>query len=71
MYHIIYDFIYTYLFSGGELDNYSTQLLGVTTTMSEWCSHTLSIIAVVLIYVFLVIFLKWLFKLVGGLFLLK
>ena len=71
MYDIIYQYIYTYLFSGGGLDNYSTELLGVTTTMSEWCSHTLSIIAIVLIYIFLVIFLKWLFKLVSGLFLLK
>lgn len=71
MYSIIYDFIYTYLLSGGDLDNYSMQLLGVTTTMSQWLSHCLSIISIVLIFVFLVIFLKWIFKLVSGLFLLR
>lgn len=71
MYSIIYDFMYTYLLSGGTLDNYETELFGVTTSLSQWLAHMFSIVSIALIFIFLVIFLKWLFKLVSGLFLLK
>lgn len=71
MYQIIYDFIYTYLFATSDLDNYSDTILGVSTNMAEWLSHSLTIISIVLIFVFLIIFIKWLFKLVSGLFMLR
>lgn len=37
-------------------------------SFGEWLSHTFTIISIALIFIFLIIFIKWLFKLFGGLF---
>lgn len=71
MYTLIYQFIHDYLFDDLGLQGYSQQIMGVNTDMSVWLSHSLTIISMVLIFVFLVIFIKWIFKLVSGLFMLR
>lgn len=71
MYTLIYQFIHDYLFNDSNLENYTDEIMGVSTDMSVWLSHCLTIISMILIFVFLVIFIKWIFKLVSGLFLLK
>lgn len=71
MYTLIYQFIHDYLFNDSNLASYSKTILGVNTDMTVWLSHSLTIISMVLIFTFLVIFIKWIFKLVSGLFLLK
>ncbi|MBO7528051.1 MAG: hypothetical protein J6T74_09235 [Clostridia bacterium] len=71
MYDLIYGYIHDYLFASIELENYSMFIMGVNTDLSVWLAHTCTIIAMVLIFTFLIIFIKWLFKLVSGLFLLK
>lgn len=71
MYTLIYQFIHDYLFNDVALESYSKTILGVNTDLSVWLSHSLTIISMVLIFTFLVIFIKWIFKLVSGLFLLK
>lgn len=71
IYTLIYGYIYQYLFNDSNLQAYSQSVLGVNTNMAEWLSHSLTIVSMILIFVFLVIFIKWLFKLVSGLFLLK
>ena len=71
MYTLIYQFIHDYLFNDSNLENYTQTIMGVNTDMSVWLSHSLTIISMILIFVFLVIFIKWIFKLVSGLFLLK
>lgn len=70
MYQLIYQFILEHLFNG-SLSSYSTEIFGVSTNMNIWLSHSLTIISMILIFVFLVIFMKWLFRLASGLFLLK
>lgn len=71
IYTLIYGYIYQYLFNDSNLQSYEDTILGVNTNMAQWLSHSLTIIAMVLIFVFLVIFIKWIFKLVSGLFLLR
>jgi len=71
MYDLIYGYIHDYLFASVGLGQYSMEIMGVSTDLTEWLSHTCTIISMALIFIFLVIFLKWLFKLVSGLFLLK
>lgn len=71
IYTLIYGYIYQYLFNDSNLQAYEDTILGVNTNMAQWLSHSLTIIAMVLIFVFLVIFIKWIFKLVSGLFLLR
>lgn len=66
MYNLIYDFIYDNLLVG-YLDNYTSEIMGVSTNFSEWLAHCLTITSIVLIFVFLVLFIKWTFKLVSGL----
>lgn len=71
IYSLIYGYIYQYLFNDSDLQAYSQSVLGVDTNMAQWLSHTLTITSMILIFVFLIIFIKWIFKLVSGLFLLK
>lgn len=70
MYTLIYDFLLEHFFNG-TLNQYSTEIMGITTNMNIWLAHTFTIIVMALIFVVLVIFTKWLFKLCSGLFLLK
>lgn len=70
MYTLIYDFILQHLFNGA-LSNYSMEIMNVNTNMNVWLAHSLTIVSMILIFVVLVIFLKWLFRLASGLFLLK
>ena len=71
MYTLIYDYIYNYLFNDLTLQSYEKTILGVNTNLAEWLSHSLAIISIILIFIFLVILIKWLFKLISGLLLLK
>ena len=71
MYTIIYQYLLDNLFNDTNLASYNQTILGVNTNMAQWLSHTLTIVSMVLIFVFMVIFIKWLFKLVSGLILLK
>ena len=71
IYTLIYGYIYDYLFNDSGLRSYHSTILSIDTNMAQWLSHSLTIVAMVLIFVFLVIFIKWVFKLVSGLFLLK
>lgn len=71
MYDIFYDFISTYLFNSTDLSSASTQVLGMSMSMNEWLSHTTTIVCIGLIVMFLVLLVRWLFRLVSGLFMLK
>ena len=71
MYDIIYQFIYTHLFNSTALASTSTQVLGLSMSMNEWLAHTTTIICIGLIVAFLVLFVRWIFRLVSGLFLLR
>jgi len=71
MYQLIYDFLATHLFNGSALSSTTHQVLGVSMSMNEWLCHTTTIICICLIIAFLILFVRWMFRLVSGLFLLR
>lgn len=71
MYQLIYDFLREHLFNGLALDNMTSSVLGQSMSLNEWLCHSLTIVSLVLIFVFIIIFVKWLFKVISGLFLLR
>lgn len=71
MYTLIYQYIYDYLFNDTNLQSFNAEILGQNTNMAQWLSHSLTIVSMILLFVFGILILKWVFRLVGGLFLLK
>lgn len=61
LYTIIYDYLGT-LF-GSNLEQYSTSIMGVTTTLKSWLQHTGTITILVLLCVALGSMVVYLFKL--------
>ena len=70
LYTILYNF-YSGLFNGTELDSVTFNVGNSNMTMNSWISHTLTILTLVTFVVVLFFFLKWLFKVISGLILLK
>ena len=71
MYDLVYQFILTQIFNSTTLSSYSSTILGVSTNMNVWLSHTFTILFFTVLLVCVWVFLKWLFRVVSGLFLLK
>ena len=71
MYDLVYQFILTQIFNSTTLNAYSSTIMGVSTNLNVWLSHTATIIFFGVLLVCVWIFLKWLFRVVSGLFLLK
>ena len=69
MYDIIYQYLMDYIFNGSTL-SMSTTIYGQTLSMNEWLAHSTTIICMCLIVFFGIWIIKWVFKLVGGLFIL-
>ena len=68
IYDIIYDFLIDNVFASTTLDNYELSIMGVTTNMNQWLAHTVSIVAIILMVVWLVIVLKWIFRVFSSVF---
>ena len=71
MYDLIYDYLLTHLFNSTDLEGATKEVMGLTLNMNEWLAHTTTIICIGLIVLCAIFFIKWLFRLVGGLFLLR
>lgn len=71
MYDLVYTFILNEIFNSSTLNSYHSTILGVDTNLNVWLSHTATIIFFAVLLVCIFIFLRWLFRVVSGLFLLK
>ena len=71
LYQIVYEFILNNIFNYSGLASYESTIMGVSTNLNVWLSHTATIIFFAVLLVFCFIFLRWLFRIVSGLFLLK
>lgn len=67
MYSLVYNFLRTNLFNS-NIATFSMEIFGVNTSMADWLANTFTIITMILFYVCAVLFIKWLFKLVAGMF---
>lgn len=64
MYQVIYDFFATFLFQGAPASSW--EIGGVSVTLSEWLSHTATIVVLALLFVVACKFVVWLTKVVGS-----
>lgn len=71
MYDLVYQFILDNIFNSTTLNAYSSTILGVNTNLNVWLSHTATIIFMSVLLVLAYVFLRWLFRVVSGLFLLR
>lgn len=71
MYDIIYNFLLDNIFNSSTLSSYHSMIMDVDTNLNVWLSHTTTIILMVLAIWLLFVFVRWLFRLVSGLFLLR
>ena len=71
MYDLVYQFIYNQIFNSSELTAYHYTILGVDTNLNVWLSHTFTILFMCVLLICAWIFLRWLFKVISGLVLLK
>lgn len=80
IYSYIFEFFYSLIEGGHTGETYLTPLedfvmifnegssVETSFTFNEWLCHTFTIISIILIFIFLVLFIKWLFKFTAGLF---
>lgn len=71
MYDLVYNFILNQIFNSTALNSYHSTILGVDTNLNVWLSHTATIVFFAVLLVCAFLFLRWLFRVVSGLFLLK
>lgn len=71
MYDLFYEFIRDNLFNSQYLSTYTFNWFGVSTPINQILSHFVAVALIVLCVVVLLLFIKWLFRLVSGIFLLR
>lgn len=71
MYDLIFNFIKDNLFNSTDLALLSTEVGSNSMTYVDWLSHSATIVCICLIIAILCLFVRWIFRLVGGLFLLR
>lgn len=67
LYDIIYDFFYSNLFTSSALAQYESEILGVTTNLNEYLSHTATLTILILGIVILLLLVRWCFRVFAGL----
>lgn len=66
---MLYDTIYNYflgLFNSTSLAQYESEIMGVSTTLPSWLSHTITIVVLVLLVVFLGLVVRYIFRVFSG-----
>lgn len=68
---MIFDIIYNYfydLFNSQNISAYSTEIMGVSTSLPTWLATTTTLIIMGLLIVFMVLIVRWCFRITAGLF---
>lgn len=71
MYDIIYDYLMENIYNGTGLTVYSSEVMGVQTSMAEWLGHTTTIVLMVVVVVLCALFVRWVWRFVSGAFTLR
>jgi len=66
LYDTIYEFFLS-VFDSDYIENYSSTIMGVNTTLAQWLSHSATIVLLVLGIVWLILVIRWIFKVCSGL----
>lgn len=70
MYDLMYQYLVDYIFTSSSLDSFATSL-GMSVSLNVYLAHTTTILLMCLFVWLLIMGAYWLFKLVGGWFILK
>lgn len=65
LYDTIYDF-FLGIFNSSNISGYATDIMGISTTMPVWLSHTATITTLVLLVIFLGLVVRWIFRVFAG-----
>ena len=67
LYDLIYDFFIDNLFTSSALAQYESEILGVSTNLNEYLSHTATITILIVGVVILLALVRWVFRVFSGL----
>ena len=66
LYDTIYDFFYG-VFNSNYLAGYTSTIMGVSTSLASWLSHTATIVLLALGILWLILVIRWIFRVFSGL----
>ena len=66
LYDTIYDFFYG-IFNSSKISNYSLEIMSQNTSLASWLSHTATIVLLVLGILWLILVIRWVFRVFAGL----
>lgn len=67
LYETIYDFFYDNVFGSTYITSYESTIMGVSTDFASWLSHTCTIILLGLGVLWLILVVRWIFRVFAGL----
>ena len=67
LYETIYDFFYNEVFNTSYLSGYHMTILSVDTTIAEYLSHSVTIVLLGLGVFWLILVVRWIFRVCAGL----
>jgi len=67
LYDIIYNFFADNIFNSQALDSYSSEIMGVSTTLNQYLSHSATILLLCLGVFWLILVIRWVFRVFSGL----
>lgn len=67
LFDIIYDYFYS-LFNSQNINAYSIEIMGVATTLPKWLATSTTFIIMAMLIVFMVLVVRWCFRITAGLF---
>lgn len=71
LYQVIFEWFSNSIWANTNLDEFSFDIGGSSIDLDIWLCHTSTIIVLILLVVCCALFIRWIFKLVSGLILLK
>lgn len=67
LYETIYDFFYNEVFNTSYLSGYHMTIMSVDTTIAEYLSHSVTIVLLGLGVFWLILVVRWIFRVCAGL----
>lgn len=67
LYDTIYNFFLDNVFGSTLLNGYSSSIMGVSTSLASWLSHTCTLILLALGVLWLILVVRWIFRVCAGL----
>lgn len=67
MYDLIFNYLNSYIYNNDYLEDTSFDMFGNSLTLQHWLSHSTCIVLSVIFFIVIILFIRYLFRLFGGL----